>query len=88
MAQQVKNLTAVQEMQETGSIPGSGRTLVREDPLSRKQQPTSVLLPGKSQRTEEPGGLYIVHEVAKESDTTEHTRMHAFLEMTGRTLGK
>ena len=48
MAQQVKNLTAVQEMQETGSIPGSGRTLVREDHLRRKWQRTPVFLPGKS----------------------------------------
>ena len=43
---------------------------------------------GKFQWTEEPSRLYIVHEVAKESDRTEHTCMPAFLEVTGRTFGK
>ena len=57
-------------------------------PWSRKQQPTLVFLSGKFQWTEEPSRLSIVHEVAKESDTTEHIRIHAFLEMTGRTFGK
>ena len=35
-----------------GSVPGSGRF-----PWRRKRQPTAVFLPGKSQWTEEPGGL-------------------------------
>ena len=37
---------------DPGGIPGSGRFPWRMDSL-----PTSVFLPGKSPRTEEPGGL-------------------------------
>ena len=41
------------------------RILGWEDPLDRIWQPTPVFLPGKIPWTEEPGGLYIVHGVAK-----------------------
>ena len=47
----------------------------------RKQQPTPVLLPGKSHGTEEPGRLYTVHGVAKSrtglSDFTFTFHFHA-----------
>ena len=43
---------------------------VEKIPWRREWLPTPVFLPGKIPWTEEPGRLYIVHGVAKESDTT------------------
>ena len=52
MALVVKNLPAnAGDIRDTGSIPGSGRS------LSREWQPTPVFLPGESPWTEESGGL-------------------------------
>ena len=42
MAQMVKTLPAVQEMQELRSVPGG------EDPLEKEWQPTPIFLPGES----------------------------------------
>ena len=43
MAQWVKNLPAMQELQEIGV-----QSLGREDPLEKGMQPTLTLLPGES----------------------------------------
>ena len=52
MAQQVKNLPAVQEMlADTGLIPGS------EDPLEEEMATHSSVLAWRIPWTEEPGGL-------------------------------
>ena len=48
----VKNLPAVQEMQET-----QVRSLGREDPLEEGTATHSTILAGKIPWTEEPGGL-------------------------------
>ena len=68
MAQQVKNLPAVQETRETRV-----RSLGQEDPWRRKWQPTPVLLPGepheqRSLSDYSPKGC-------NESDMTKHTGM-------------
>ena len=52
MAQAVKNMPAVQEMQETGVQP-----LGQEDPLEKEMATHSSILAWKVPRTEEPGGL-------------------------------
>ena len=54
----------------SSSMPGFGKI-----PWRRAWQPTPVFLPGESPWTKEPGGA-TVPEVAKESDTTEHTYIH------------
>ena len=51
MVQQVKNPLGMQEMQERGLIPGSGRSL--EEGMATH----SRILAGKIPWTEEPGGL-------------------------------
>ena len=51
----VKNLPAVQEMQET-----QVRSLGREDPLEEGTATHSTILAGKIPWTEEPGGLQSV----------------------------
>ena len=60
----VKNLPAMQE------------TLVQflglEDPLEKGMATHSSILAWRIPWTEEPGRLYIVHSVTKESDTTEY----------------
>ena len=48
----VKNLPAMQKMQETWV-----QSLVGKIPWRRAWQATPVFLPGESPRTEEPGGL-------------------------------
>ena len=42
---------------DAGSIPGSGRSLVREDPLEKEMATYSSILAWKTSWTEEPGGL-------------------------------
>ena len=42
-----------------------------EDPLKKERATHSSILAWEILWTEEPGGLYIVHEVAKELDMTE-----------------
>ena len=58
MAQQVKNLPAVQETQETRV-----QFLSQEDPLEKEMATRSSILAWRIPWTEEPGGL--VHGVAK-----------------------
>ena len=53
MAQQVKNLSAMQETQET-----LVRFLSREDPLEKEMATHSSILACEIPWTEEPGGLY------------------------------
>ena len=53
MAQQVKNLSAMQETQETRVLP-----LGREDPVEREMATYSSILAWKVPWTEEPGGLH------------------------------
>ena len=55
MAQAVKNMPAVQEMQETGVQP-----LGQEDPLEKEMATHSSILAWKVPRTEEPGGLQAI----------------------------
>ena len=47
-------------------------SLGREDPLEEEMATHSSVLGWEIPWIEEPGGLYIVHGVKKESDTTEH----------------
>ena len=49
----VKNLPAVQEMQETWV-----RSLGQEDPLEKEMATHSIILAWRIPRTEEPGGLH------------------------------
>ena len=49
----VKNLPAVQEMQETWV-----RSLGQEDPLEKEMATHSIILDWRIPRTEEPGGLH------------------------------
>ena len=58
MAQQVKNLPAMQGTQET-----QVQTQGREDPLEKEMAIHSSILALKIPWTEEPGGLFIVHRV-------------------------
>ena len=46
------------------------QSLGREDPLEQEMATHSGILDWKIPWTEEPGGLHIVHGVAKELDTT------------------
>ena len=48
----VKNLSSVQELQETW-----GRSLGQEDPLEEEMATHSTILAWRIPRTEEPGGL-------------------------------
>ena len=51
MAQQIKNLPAMQETRDPGNvglIPGSARSLGQQDPWRRELQPTPVFLFEKS----------------------------------------
>jgi len=66
MAQQVKNLPAMQETQET-----QVRSLDREEPLKKGMQPTPVFLPGKSHGQRNLS--YIT-----ESDTTEQLSIYTW----------
>ena len=59
VAQQVKNLPAKQEMQET-----LVRSLGREDPMEEEMATHSSILAWRISSTEEPGGA-TVHGVAK-----------------------
>ena len=59
MTQRVKNLPAMQELQEIGV-----QSLGREDPLEKGMQPTATFLPGESH------GLYSPWS-RKRSDITE-----------------
>ena len=65
-AQGVKNLSAMQETQETWV-----RSLGQEDPWRRAWQPTPAFLPGESPWTEEPGVLLSSFRV-QASLVTEH----------------
>ena len=51
----VKNLSSVQELQETWV-----RSLGQEDPLEEEMATHSTILAGKTPWTEEPGGLQSV----------------------------
>ena len=52
------------------SMPEMGvLSLGLEDPLKKEMAIHSSILPWKIPWPEEPGGLYIVHGVAEESDT-------------------
>ena len=66
MAQQVKNLPAMQEAQETGV-----QSLGREDPLVEDMATHSSIPAWNPTDRGEPGGLYLVQGAAKESDMTE-----------------
>ena len=57
MAQIVKNLQAVQEIQD--------QTLGQEDPLEKKMATHSSRLIWETPQTEEAGGLPVVHGVTK-----------------------
>ena len=59
----VKNLTAMRETRV--------RSLGWEDPLEKGMATHSSILAWRIPWTEEPGRLYIVHRVPKESDMTE-----------------
>ena len=52
MAQQVKNLPAMQDTQETCAW-----SLIREDPLEEGMETLSSILAWRIPQTEEPGGL-------------------------------
>ena len=67
----VKNLPAVQEMQETWFDPW-----VRKIPWRRKWQPTPVFLPGKSHGQRNLKGYSPWSR--KESDTIEHAHTHIY----------
>ena len=56
----VKNLPAVQEMQET-----QVRSLGQEDPLEKKMVTHSNILAWRSLWIEKPSGLHTVHRVTK-----------------------
>ena len=64
----IKNPSA--NARDMGSIPGLGMI-----PWRRAWHPTPVFLPGRTSRTEEPGGLQIMGS-HKESDTTERLSTH------------
>ena len=54
----VKNLPAsVGDIRDVGSIPGSGRSLGREDLLEKNGNPPLVFLPGETPWTKEPSRL-------------------------------
>ena len=65
MAQWVKNLPAMQEMQV--------RSLSQEDPLEQEMASPSSILAWKMLWTEEPGGLQ--SQGHKESDMTKHSTL-------------
>ena len=67
---EVENLPAVQEVQDSGLIPGVGRF-----PQRRKWQPTPVFLPGKN--STDRGACRLQSVVKKESDTPERLGTHA-----------
>ena len=69
MAQQVKNLLAVQETQETWI-----QSLVWEDPLGEAMITHSSILAWKIPWTEEPGGIQ--SRGCKESDMTERLTLN------------
>ena len=58
------------------NLPKMQETLVQflglEDPLEKGMATHSSILAWRIPWTEEPGRLYIVHSVTKESDTTEY----------------
>ena len=60
-------------------------------PWGRAWQPIPVFSPGESPWTEEPGGLHVVHGVAKSqtqlSDYTQHSSANAALITTCTALG-
>ena len=56
----VKNLLAMQEMQEM-----QVQSLVQEDPLEEEMETRSSVLAGKIPWTEQPGGLQSIHRFAK-----------------------
>ena len=60
MAQLVKNLPALQVMQEMGV-----QSLGQEDPLEKGMATHSSILAWRIPWTVEPGGLHTVHGVAK-----------------------
>ena len=62
----IKNLPAVQELQETRVL-----SLGREDPLEEEMETHSSVLAWRIPGTEEPGGLCLWGRT--ESDTTEAT---------------
>ena len=68
----VKNLPAVQEMQETWFDPW-----VRKIPWRRKWQPTPVFLPGKSHGQRNLKGYSPWSH--KELDTIEHAHTHIYV---------
>ena len=67
---QVKNLPAMQEIQETWA-----RSPAWENPLEEEMAPHSRILAWKIPWTEEPGGLLSME--SKELDMTEHARRQA-----------
>ena len=69
MAQQVKNLPIVQEIQEM-----QVQSLGQEDPLEKEIVTDSSIHAWEIPGTEEPGGLQ-----SKESDTTERLSIHTYL---------
>ena len=50
-------------------------SLIWKDPLEEEMSTHSSILAWEIPWTEEPGGLYIVHRIAKELDMTEHACM-------------
>ena len=69
MAQQVKNLPIVQEIQEM-----QVQSLGQEDPLEKEIVTDSSIHAWEIPGTEEPGELQ-----SKESDTTERLSIHTYL---------
>ena len=65
----VENLPAVQEVQDSGLIPGVGRF-----PQRRKWQPTPLFLPGKN--STDRGAYWLQSVVKRESDTPERLGTH------------
>ena len=69
MAQQVKNLSAMQETQETRVLP-----LGREDPVEREMATYSSILAWKVLWTEEPDGLQFMRlQRVKHNCTNKHS---------------
>ena len=72
MTQWVKNLPAIQELQEMRF-----RSLGQENPLEEEMVTHSSILAGKIPWTEEPGSYSPWGH--RESDTTEHRHTHTAL---------
>ena len=69
---EVKNLPVMQDLQET-----QVQSLGQEDPLEEGMETHSSTLAWRIACTEQPGGLYIVHKVAKNQTQLNRLSTHA-----------